>query len=80
MHKIFYEMCPTYLKDNYVPLKDEHQFCTRSSCYNFLVPHCRSLDNFTFTYTGIADWNPLPECLRAIEKPQRFKVALKIFN
>ena len=26
VHKIFYELCPTYLKDNYVPVKDEHQF------------------------------------------------------
>ena len=24
VHKIFYELCPTYLKDHYVPLKDEH--------------------------------------------------------
>ena len=27
----------------------------------------------------IADWNSLPECLKAIEKPQRFKVVLKIY-
>ena len=25
VHKIFYELCPTYLKENFVPLKDVHQ-------------------------------------------------------
>ena len=77
LHKIFYDLCPTYLKINFVPLKGVHQYCTRSSHYNFLVPHCHNLDKSTFTYAGIADWNSLPECLKAIENTQRFKVALK---
>ena len=79
VHKIFYDLRPTYQKENVVPLKDVHQFCTRYSRYNFLVPHCQNLDKSTFTYAGIADWNSLPECLKDIEKPQRFKVALKKF-
>ena len=77
MHKIFYDLCPTYLKENFVPLRDVHQYCTRSSHYNFLIFHCQNLDKFTFTNAGIADWNSLPKCLKAIEKPQRYKVALK---
>ena len=62
-----------------------HQYCTRSSGYNFLVPHRQNLDKSTFTYAatftyaGIAYWNSLPACLKAVEKPQRFKVALKYF-
>ena len=40
VHKLFYDLCPTYLKEHFVPLKDVHQYCTRSSHYNFLVPHC----------------------------------------
>ena len=77
MHKLFYDLCPTYLKEHFVPLKDVHQYCTRSIHYNFLVPHYQNLDKSTFTYAGIADWNSLPECLKTIEKPQRFKVAFK---
>ena len=76
VHKIFYDLCPTNLKENFFPLKDVHQYCTRSSHYNALVPHCQNLDKSTVTYVGIADWNSLLECLKAIEKPQRFKVAL----
>ena len=77
MHNIFCNLCPTYVKENLVPLKDVHQYCTRSSRYNFLVSHCQNLDKSTFSYAGIADWNSLPVYLKAIEKPQRFKVALK---
>ena len=52
---------------------------TRGSRYNFLVPHCRSVDSFTFYYAGIMDWNSLPEWLKSLEKPHRFKIALKKF-
>ena len=45
VHKVFYDLCPTYLKENFVPLKDVHQYCSRSSHYNFLVPHCQNLTN-----------------------------------
>ena len=54
VHKIFYDLCPTYLNENVVPLKDVHQYCTRSSLYNFLVSYCQNLDKSTFTYAGIA--------------------------
>ena len=64
VHIFFYDLCPTYLKKTFVPLKDVHQYCTRFSHFNFLVPHCQNLDKSTFTYAEIADWNSLPECLK----------------
>ena len=42
-----------------------------------LFPHFRTFDKSTFSYTGIADWNSLPEYLKAIEKLQRLKVVSK---
>ena len=51
VHKIFYNLCPQYLTENVVPLNDVHQYNTRSSRYNFLVPHCRGVDISTFYYT-----------------------------
>ena len=77
VHTVSNDLCPSHLKENSVPLKDVHQYFTRSSRNNFLVPHCQHLDKSKFTYAGIADWNSLPESLKAIEKPQRFKAALK---
>ena len=39
----FYNLCPQYLKENFVPLNDVHQYNTRGNRHNFLVPHCRSV-------------------------------------
>ena len=40
VHKIFYNLCPTHLKEDFVQLNAVHLHDTRSSRYNFLVPHC----------------------------------------
>ena len=54
-----------------------HLHDTRSSRYNFLVLHCRSVEHSTFYYRGIAGWNSLPDWLKEIEKPRGFKASLK---
>ena len=79
MHKIFYNLCPTYMKETFVPLSEVHQHNTRSRGYNFSVPLCRSVDNTTFYHTGIKDWNSLPQWLKEQKKPKRFKQSLKKF-
>ena len=50
VHNFFYNLCPQYLKENFVPLNDVHYYSTRSSRYNFLFPHCRNFDNSAFYY------------------------------
>ena len=77
VHKIFYNLCPSYLQENFVPLIDVHHHNTRSSGYNFLVPNCKGVEDSTLYYIGIKDWNSLPEWLKQIESPQKFKIALK---
>ena len=79
VHNFLYNLSPQYLKENFVSLNDVHQYNTRGSRYNFLVPHCRSVDGSIFYYAGIMDWNSLPEWLKELEKPNRFKIALKKF-
>ena len=70
---IFYNLCPSYLQKNVVPLRDVHHHNTRSGGYNFLVPNCPGVEDSTFHYTGIKDWNSLYEWLKHIESPQKFK-------
>ena len=48
VHKIFYNLCPSYLQENFVPLRDAHHHNTR--CYNFLVPNCKGVEDSTFYY------------------------------
>ena len=77
MHKIFYNLRPLYLKENFVLLKDIHHHNTRSSGYNFFVTNCQGVESSTFYYTGIKDWTSLSEWLKQMEIPQKFKIALK---
>ena len=44
--KIFYNLCPQYLKENFVPLNDVHQYNTRSSSITQTCP-CNILQYFT---------------------------------
>ena len=74
MFIFFYNLCPQYLKENFVPLNGMNNYNTRSSRYNFLVLHCRGVDN-----SGIIDWNSIPEWLKKVENPHRFKIVLKKF-
>ena len=52
VHKIFYNLCPSYLQENFVPLRDVHHHNTRSSCYSFLVPKSRRRALYLLSY-----WN-----------------------
>ena len=49
VYNIFCDLCSTYLKENFVPLKEVYQYNTRSSCYSLLVSYCQSLDKSTFS-------------------------------
>ena len=79
VHKIFYNLCPTYLKENFVRLNAVHLHDTRSSRYNFLVTYCRSVEHSSFYYRGLADWNSLSDWLKELEKPHGFKASLKMY-
>ena len=68
-----YLLCPLYPQENFVASKDVHQHNTRSSSYNFLVPNCKDVADSTFFYTDFKDWNSLPEWLKQIGSPQKFK-------
>ena len=77
VHKIFNNLCPLYLQENFVASKHVHHHNTISSGYNFLVPNCKGVEDPTFYYTGIKAWNSLPEWLKQTGSPQKFKIALK---
>ena len=50
MYIIVLQFESSIFKENFVPLNDVHQYNTRGSRFNFLVPHCRSVDSSTFLY------------------------------
>ena len=56
MHKIFYDLSPTYVKENFVPFKLFINIVQSPVIITFLVPNCQNLDKSTFTYAGIVEW------------------------
>ena len=72
VHKIFYDLCPTYLKENFVPLKDVHQhlfwsiknsgeILNKLKSRGFLAS-CLSTYDFSTLYTTLPH-NPIKEKL-----------------
>ena len=78
-HKIYYNKCPHYLKENFIKVSEHHTYNTRSSHSNFVVPKIRGVDSTSFFYTAINDWNTLPNDLKTVENHDSFKTNLKQF-
>ena len=43
VHKIFYDNCPLYMKNNFNLVSQTHSYSSRNSSHNFHVPHVDSL-------------------------------------
>jgi hypothetical protein len=75
--KIFHEKAPDYLSSNFIRTKSLHNYGTRDSSYNFVVPrNCGNVSN-TFFYSGIKHWNSLPNSIKQITSPAQFRKAIK---
>jgi len=68
---------PSYLKENFVYVKDTHSYSTRANTYNVRVPICYGKGNVTFYYCAISDWNALPDTIKKIDNKHQFKLAVK---
>ena len=79
VHKIFYGVAPAYLSHNFTLLKDVHNKGTRGQKGgNFYLPKASGLSQKTFYYNGIKEWNCLPNYIKQIECPDKFKEAVKL--
>jgi hypothetical protein len=75
VHNIFHERSPIYLRHNFV--KQSSRYNTRSGSSNFKIPHIKGIEATTFFYSGIIDWNLLPESIKSNPKKFRFKREVK---
>ena len=76
--KIKNKTCPTYMTTDFNLLSDmQNRISTRGSAHNFFLPRSQSTNSFYFT--GIKDWNELPNELKSITNEILFKSKLKQF-
>ena len=76
-HKIYYDKCPSYLKNYFIKINEHHVHNTRSSQINYVTPKIKGIESTTFSYNGIHDWNSLPDSIKSINDLQRFKKEVK---
>ena len=79
VHKIYNKKCPSYMKENFIPISEIHMYNSRSSIGNCHVPSADSFIKKTFYYNAIKDWNSLPIDIRNIKNKNMFKKKLKCY-
>ena len=79
VYNIFNGTSPSYLSQNFTRVSDQHQYNTRQSSLNFIVPNVSGQAKQTFFYTSINVWNSLPSCTKNCSSRNSFKRHIKDF-
>ena len=70
---IFQNVCPNYMKENFIRLSILHSHNTRGSDFNFQVPMIKTPSSCSFYFNAIKDWNSLPDNIKSISLKSAFK-------
>ena len=79
VHKIYYNKCPSYMKEDFLKVNEHHTYNTRSSQHNFVVPKIKGVESTTFFYNAIKDWNSLPGHIKETKNLDQFKKLVKSY-
>ena len=74
---IFQGTAPDYLNTHFTRITSVHNYSTRGSPFNFIVPKTKVQASRTFLYTAIHHWNFLPNSIKEISQFSQFKSAVK---
>ena len=77
MYKVYNGTAPCYLTEMFTKVQDQHQYVTRNSQYNFVIPIVNGMGMGSFAYQGSKVWNSLPNEIKASPNKHRFKTAVK---
>ena len=77
IHRVYYDKCQSYLKNNFERREDRMQYYTRSSSFYFNVPNVNNVSKQTFYYHVIVDWNSPPGKIKAVKNAHQYKLLVK---
>ena len=77
VHRIFNNLAPPYMSEDFTLVSEIHSHCTRSSVNCFYHPKVASNAMKSFFYTGIKAWNGLPNSIKIVQNRNIFKVLVK---
>ena len=75
--KIYHDEAPEYLISNFRKLSNIHRYSTRGSATNFILLKVKGQACNSFFFTGIKEWNSLPNYIKASKTHVQFKKAVK---
>jgi hypothetical protein len=77
VYNIFHDICPDYMKENFLRVSSLHHHNTRGCKFNFQIPRISSFSSCSFYYNAIKDWNGLPENIKSTLQKSIFKKETK---
>ena len=75
IYNILNNKCPDYMHK--IVTKELSSHSTRSSSMNYSILSIKGCESTTFYYSGIKDWNSLPESVKNCNNKNRFKTNVK---
>ncbi len=72
---IYHGKAPSYMCENFTKCTEQHDYSTRNSKFNFVVPKTNAHN--TFFFKAIKDWNSLPTYIKEVGKKDTFKGLVK---
>ena len=63
-HKIFNNVCPSYLKNNLIKINEQHQHNTRLNYFTYVTPKIKGIKSTTFYHNAIQEWNNVCFCVQ----------------
>ena len=66
-----------YMADNFKQFSSIHQYNTRNSSFNFILPMSKGQACKTFYFTAVQNWNSLLSEIESIKSNQILKSAIK---
>ena len=75
--KIYHDEAPEYLISHFRKFSNVHRYSTRGSSTNFILPKVKGQACNSFFFTGIKEWNLLPNQVKTSKTHVQFKKAVK---
>ena len=77
IYRIRHDLAPPYLRSSFTGVAQTHSYRTRGSEMNYHLSKELSLAPTSFAFTGIKQWNCLPDCIRQSSSLMVFKSKLR---
>ena len=77
VHKIYYSEVDHYITNNFTRVSNVHEYNTRNSQFNFVLPQRKGQIGNSFYFNGVQFWNSLPKHVKTVKNFVCLKNVLK---